>query len=173
MFIPLYPKGRDLVARCEKCSHTWDYSEMSQDQKKEIFAFSNKYRRPVVHYTGVTIILLFFAFLFYVMYSSDSRRDRYLANPQVNDLYEVKIDTSGYYTIMRIEEIKDDSIYFSANKYAVGKSSLLEEIKPDKNYNTSKLIPIATKDVQLRIMMDGVSFYTISRPGKNDHDKNE
>ena len=166
MFIPCFPNGRDLSAHCMKCNSVIDYPQMSKDMKNEIFEFSNKQRRSILHYTGLSIFLFGFLLFLLLINKYDNQKAHYIANPEVNDIYNIISDSDKYYSIMRLEKTKGDSAYFSTNKYSVSNASELHKINIDENFKTSRLLPIAIKDLDLK-NVNGMSLYSIDRP-KNE-----
>ncbi|MDR2916305.1 MAG: zinc ribbon domain-containing protein [Tannerella sp.] len=163
MFIPCFPNGRDLYMHCTKCNSSLEYSEMSQELKSEIFEFSNKQRRSLFHYTGLLLFLFTIISFILLVRHSDSQQADYIKNPQINDLYNISIESDGYYSIMRIENISGDSVYFSVNKYSVRQTFKLDKININENYDVSNLRPVAIKDLDLK-EVDEISLYSIKRP---------
>ena len=163
-FVPCFPNGRKLFARCEKCHSSWEYNYMSQEMKNEVFAFSQKQRRPAYHYLGIFLFLCFALFLFYVMRTSDSNRADKLANPMIHDRYEIRNEADGYYSYMRIEDMNADSVYFAINKYTTRKSHKLASLDIDENYEVEHLFPVARKELDLK-NVEGITLYSIERAG--------
>jgi hypothetical protein len=136
---------------------------MSQELKSEIFEFSNKQRRSLFHYTGLLLFLFTIISFILLVRHSDSQQADYIKNPQINDLYNISIESDGYYSIMRIENISGDSVYFSVNKYSVRQTFKLDKININENYDVSNLRPVAIKDLDLK-EVDEISLYSIKRP---------
>lgn len=169
MFIPCFPTGKTLTAYCTKCNCVQDYYEMSPEMKNEIFHFSKKHKSPILHYTGAILVLLFFLFIIFGIIRADNRKANYIANPKINDLYEISIDADKSYTIMRIENIENDSVYFSINRYTINKSYKTEEINLNENFDTSHLLPVAIKDLDLK-SIEGITLRAINRPQESTED---
>ena len=162
MFVPFFPTGTQLSAHCTNCNTMLDYTQMPEDLKKEIYEFRKKQRSPLWHYTGLILVFLAISFIVFIMYKYDSQKADYMSTPKVNDIYEIYIDADKYYSALRIEEIKGDSVYFSKNKYSINRGYEVEKIDLSENYDTSKLLPIAIKDLNLK-NVDGISLRSIKR----------
>ena len=167
LLIPLFPNGRDLLARCSHCGYEWSYWQMPPEMKQEMYAYSKRHRRPILHYAGLILFVVFLCWFVHFSMELGRQEAENLSNPMVKDLYEVKIDEDGSYTYLRVEDIRGDSVYFSANDYSVTSSVDVKKIDKDENYDTEHLIAVSKSDLKARKLPEGISLYTVKREQKD------
>ncbi|WP_047247645.1 hypothetical protein [Maribacter thermophilus] len=84
-------------------------------------------------FSGTIIFILLIGLTGYTSSISKKNTTSYLKTPAVGDIYEYRLD-SGYYSTMVLKRITRDSLYMALNYYEMPKQSRLYNIDKEKNY---------------------------------------
>ncbi|XMO87216.1 zinc-ribbon domain-containing protein [Algibacter sp. AS12] len=149
-WIPIFPMGKVNVLECNSCKRTFKLKELPEQIQRK-FETEKHTGIPILHFSGLAIILLIIA---YFTYSTSKHKDdeaNYVKDPSIGDVYSVLSETKGQYTTMKVTGVTNDSVYVIFNNYEIDKRSGINKI--DKAENYGDLIDGYTKE-------EIVSLYT-------------
>lgn len=132
-WIPIFPTSKTGISQCSNCKQVLYPKEMPA---KLQLAYQESYKlakRPITHFLGLIVIVLFFASSIFSVVTSRMSRAKYAKDPLVGDVYKVKMN-NGLYTFFKIKEIQGDTINFALYDYTSLSSSELD--KAQKNIKT-------------------------------------
>ncbi|MDR3194718.1 MAG: hypothetical protein LBT76_05445 [Tannerella sp.] len=161
--IPLFPTGKSVHAQCRHCGAQWDVYCMTPEIRQAALRFRTEQRKPILHFTGLILFALFLGFLVFGAHVAGTNRQRFLADPQVNDCYVLRNSGDGYYTLARIEAIEGDTVWLSFNGYSAGRSTRLDKYNKDE-YFGEDLYPFLKKELDFKGDEDGFLLHKIIRP---------
>ena len=67
---------------------------------------------------------------------NDKNNKIYIEDPQVGDVYSITTEKNGYYSSLKISEIKNDSVFVIFNDYEIDKRSKIYKIDKDQIYTS-------------------------------------
>ena len=115
-WIPLFPFSKRSVIWCNNCKKEFHINELSPLLREEIVGFRRQQRAPLWQWVGLA---LFAATIFLTITNNikeNKNSKQYFNAPEINDVYCIKYDNG--YSLMFIDEIRDDSIFFIYNDYS-------------------------------------------------------
>ncbi len=149
-WIPFFPYKKKAIAQCMYCKRQYSLYEIPDEIKNEVYHFKASVRTPVWHWLGLILAVFFIisittGFLIYGFKTTQERNENnnaYIASPEVSDVYSYKEEEENIsgYSLMRIEAIQNDTIYFADNKYVTKYSSKVHELHADSLYDKENLI---------------------------------
>jgi len=132
-WIPVFPTGKVNVLECNSCKKTYKLNELPK-QIQDKFELEKHTGIPFLHFSGLAIIALIFAYFSYTGSKHKEDEAIYINDPQVGDVYSVKAGSDGYYTTMKITNITNDSIHVVYSDYEIDKKSQTYKVDKSKNY---------------------------------------
>ena len=132
-WIPFFPMGKKGVSECDNCKRTLEPKEMNDQLKLAYQNVKSKAKTPITHWSGLGIIVLIIAFAIYSVNQHKKDVLVYLENPQKGDIYEYQ--PSDFYSLLKVTEVTNDSVFVSSNKYEVERKSGLRKINKTENFN--------------------------------------
>jgi hypothetical protein len=115
MWIPLFPFRKRTVIWCGHCGHEFHPDETPPVLQDQLGEFRKSQKPPLWQWVG---LLLFTVFAFNIILSvqrDGKKRDAFYESPQPGDVYCLKYDEG--YSLMYIDEIGNDSVFFISNDY--------------------------------------------------------
>jgi predicted nucleic-acid-binding Zn-ribbon protein len=141
--IPLFPVGKYVNIQCSNCKETFEYEDLSkniQDQLK-----NQKLKSSIWMYTGSLILTLFIIFTINNYIQKKDETSVLIKNPIIGDVYNLKF-SNGYYSSMRIDKVKNDSIYATYNDFDAYLPYEIDDIDKPENYSDRK-VNYSKKDI--------------------------
>ncbi|MDR1221937.1 MAG: hypothetical protein LBL07_03540 [Tannerella sp.] len=130
MWVPLFPFYKRMVIRCQHCGKEFQLKETPEILHSRLYEFKKSQKPPFWQWVG---LLLFIVFIFNIILSvqlDNKKRESFYKSPQLNDVYCLKYDEG--YSLMYIDEIRDDSVFFITNDYVAEKHSNAKKLhRPD------------------------------------------
>ncbi|GAB5557744.1 MAG: hypothetical protein SchgKO_19570 [Schleiferiaceae bacterium] len=138
-WIPFFPYGKSVVSQCQNCGQHLEEGQMSNALKKQADYIKDKNKPPFWQFSGLALVALLISFGVYANKQDAEDELRYLAAPQVGDVYSYQ--TEDYlYTTMRVAHIKSDTLFLNDNTYAVDQKSGVHKVDKESNYTTEMFI---------------------------------
>ena len=132
-WIPVFPMGKVNVLECNSCKKTYKLKELPEQIQRK-FETEKHTGIPLLHFSGLAIILLIIAYFMYLDSKHKEAEADYIKAPAIGDVYSLPSQTPGRYTAMRVTSVTNDSIYVIFNDYEVEAKSGIDDIDIDENY---------------------------------------
>jgi hypothetical protein len=130
MWIPLFPYRKRMVLWCRHCEQEFHWNEMPPALQNQLNEFRKSCKAPFWQWTGLLFLVVFIFNNILSVQRDNKRRDSYYESPQLNDVYCLKYDEG--YSLMYIDEIRNDSVFFISNDYIAKKHSSAKKLhRPD------------------------------------------
>lgn len=164
-WIPIFPTSKKGISQCSHCKQVLYAHEMSPRMKQDYANASASAKRPITHYFGLFIIGLIFCVIIYGVFTNSMNETKYLANPEVNDVY--RIEKNGNYTLYKVSEVKGDTLIFKPHNMVAEKYMKLSELqrkyKNDYSDETIKFTKAQINSMKESSMSDFGKIYSIER----------
>lgn len=159
-WIPFFPIGRVGIIECNNCKRTYEINELPENIKVKYNREKEKSgaKTPIWFFSGLFIIATLIVVGYFMSKQTSANELTYLEQPKVGDVYEFNTQT-GYYSTMKIESIKGDSLFFFINEMETNKKSGISDIDKASNY---KEIYGYTK-AEIKKMYTDEEIYEINR----------
>nr|MBI1229818.1 zinc-ribbon domain-containing protein [Cytophagales bacterium] len=160
-WIPFIPMGKTAVTQCSHCKQVLEKKEFTRDLRFSYDAIRSKTKIPIWTYSGLG---LFAAFIVLGAISSNQRDERntnFISEPQVGDVYEIKIEYKQY-TLYKVGNISGDTVFVLAHQFETNKKSGLRELKRKGDAGFFEdLLPI--HKAELKEMLDNGEIMEVER----------
>lgn len=155
-WIPTIPIGKENIIECNTCKQTYNLKGLPPAIQSKFEFEKQGARIPVWYFSGVILIALIIGFISYSIGEDKVEDSEQVNDPQVHDVYSLKMDESGYYSTMKVVEVTSDSVFVVYNDYEIDKRTGIYKIDKAKNYgeNTDSF----TKYEILLYFEDGTIF---------------
>ena len=159
-WIPFFPIGKVGVAECNTCKRTYEIKELPENIKTKYDREKEKsaVKTPIWFFSGLFVIAGLVILGYFMSKQTTANELTYLEQPQVGDVYEFNTDT-GYYSTMKLESIKGDSLFFFINEMETNKKSGISDIDKASNYKEI----YGYSKVEIKKMYEEKDIYEINR----------
>lgn len=114
-WIPFFPYSKRIEIHCTNCGQAYHLHEINQPLQSEIEAFYRKKKAPLWQWTGLLLIAASIIINIVNTRRENSNTKSFIEAPQINDVYCIKYDNG--YSLMYIDDIEEDSIFFISSDY--------------------------------------------------------
>jgi hypothetical protein len=159
-WIPFFPISKIRITECNTCKKTFEYKDLTEAIKTKFAREKEKnpVKTPIWLYSGLFIVAAYILFLIYDSGETKKNEAHYLKSPKVGDVYSFK-SNFGFYSSMKVFEVKKDSLYVLMNEMQVDQSTGISKIDNEENY---KEIYSFSKE-QIKKMYKEDEIYEIER----------
>lgn len=136
-WIPMFPLSKTGVSQCSHCKQTL-YANQMPDALKLVYEEEKKrVKTPWGYRFGLILIGLFFAFVIAsILFGGVNKK--YLSQPMVNDIYEVKYGNRQY-VLYKVVAVNGSDVVVVESVETGRKASDVSKIKKDGIYKTSEI----------------------------------
>ncbi len=127
-WLPLFPTKSFFLGKCGQCGYELNDSEMGgagAAVRAQQFSLAKK----APYFSGIAVIAVLVVALFFVGEKSSEQDYAYLAQPQAQDTYLVKltglvegVDSGHPYGVLRLESVSDGVAHFKIGKVTYNKA---------------------------------------------------
>jgi len=116
-WVPLFPYEKIAVTECRNCQHSWTEKELPLTLAPAVRSIKKQARAPYWTWAGLALIAAMS--LYGYMHSiRDARTDEaLLASPRAGDIYTVRSDSSGRYSLLKVRSVGGNIVELVANEY--------------------------------------------------------
>jgi hypothetical protein len=160
--IPIFPLGKYGAIQCSSCNYEIESNYFNAELKHDYENAKRNTRTPLWTFIGTSLLIGFIAFLIIMISTKEQNKIKYLASPQVGDMYEVKYAPKAY-TLYKIHGIKEDTLLIRIHYYETNNTSGLKAMKKQGDDNYSPEI-YAIPTSEFKKMYDDKQILAIHRP---------
>ena len=141
-WIPFFPVTRDFTTRCSHCNQVLQENEVKQYFKDSYIELKSQARIPIWTFTGLGLLALIITNLVISINKDNKQNEEFVKSPQIGDIYEYKTK-EGHYTLLKVQRIAGDTIYFLQNHYETnnitGLTKLRDSVYREENFPFMKV----------------------------------
>jgi hypothetical protein len=136
-WIPFFPLAKTGISQCSHCQQALKGNEMPDNLRSSYDSMKQQYKTPIWMFAGLAA----FAALIVVTsisISNDKKENKlFIEAPKTGDVYEIKTP-EGNYSLMRVADVKTDSVFVQMNEYEVNQFKGISKLKSEhgNNYTT-------------------------------------
>ena len=117
-WIPIFPVYKKKITVCHSCEVEIPKKERSQSLKDKVELEKSNFKTPLYLFAGLIIILSLIAYLEF-----NSRKHKDFVKDRINHLEENDVivfkQSSSEYSFAKVEEVKNDTVYFVNSNYSL------------------------------------------------------
>lgn len=142
-WIPVFPYRKSMVTECPHCKQVLRQEEIPRETKASLS--EKKPRTPFRYYTGLLLIFVLIIAIALAIRNDEQENRSMLRSPQVGDVYDIK-EADDMYSIMRLADIKGDSVGVQLNNYTVDKRSHVYQLRSQRSDDFQEEVDYYHKD---------------------------
>lgn len=164
--LPVMPNNKTLHTECAACHAVIHRLHYEGEIRQVIERYYRQFKPPWWQYSGLVVIglLLGLSSLYIGVLLPNKLTKEYAANPQVNDLWEIDLEDSEFYTLVKIIKIEGDTLWLQDNDMQIEPQSETSKIDRDRYWTRP---PYKEHMGIIQIGIDDGTIDRIRRPG--DH----
>ena len=125
-WIPLFPFSKRKAIWCNNCGKEFAINELTPEMQSEVNNFYRKNKAPFWQWVGLLLFTVSVILSIIGNIKEGKNTELFLNSPEINDVYCVK-EEEGY-SLMYIDEIIGDSVFFIDNNYVCRKLSDVKKL---------------------------------------------
>lgn len=133
-WIPFLPAGKTGISECAVCKQVLEEKAMPENLRDAYQRLKAASRIPVWMFSGAVLFTLLIGYMQLQENNKKQASAKMIETPAVDDVLEVK-NKEKQYTLVKIIDIKNDSIFLVSSKYQSSDNSGLAALK-DSAYGT-------------------------------------
>lgn len=138
-WIPVFPIGKLSTTECVNCKQAFTGDAIPASYKEQVDYQKVKASTPIWHFAGLMVIAAAIIAGVISSYQNDKAMLASIEAAQPGDMYHVKYDNKEY-TLWKVTEVRDDSVFFYPHMYTVNKLSALKKdpFTDDANFDVEE-----------------------------------
>lgn len=147
-WIPMFPIEKIAITVCTHCKQALTDEQIPKEYWDAISLVTHNSKTPKWTFLGLFLFVLLVLFIIISGLNGNSMTKDRLINPKVGDVYSFRTDDLKY-TLLKVQSIEKDSIFFFISRFASNKRRGLTELvsRGDSIYNHSGAIGYSKKEL--------------------------
>lgn len=147
-WIPFFPIGKTAVSQCNHCKQILKKDEMPSSMISAYDRIKAKTRIPVWTFAGLALVGALILVGFVSNKQKDEKNAKLIQAPATGDVFEVRTK-EGQYTLMKVAQVKGDSLFIQLHQYETNKLKGLADLKrKGESGYTEEVFVLLKEDVQ-------------------------
>lgn len=160
-WLPLFPLGKTGGAQCSHCQLVLRPRELPPPLKSHFRALKLRSRTPTRHFAGLlltgTVVLAIGGLGLW----HQAQYKRRLAQPHIGDLYHIRAEAPGYYTLLRVTAVNGNSVRLQQNNFETDEQGEIDQLNRPENYDAEAF---DLTQLDLQIMQQQEQLVAVERP---------
>lgn len=129
-WIPIFPYSSEVITICNHCKKL-SYQREINPQTLQVISSEAIRKTPFGYFSGLVLIGLFVSAIVIAGIYGAKKKEKYLKDPKVGDVYEVSYTKDGktMRTLYRIANLTTDSVTFDLNDYEADSRKGLRKLR--------------------------------------------
>jgi hypothetical protein len=159
-WIPIFSMGKKAACECKHCLRTFVEGKDARALQPAFNELKARAKVPIWHWAGAALIGVSIIASSISGGENDKKRAQFVAQPEVGDVYHIKM-TDGNYSTMKVRTISADSVEMFMNTLSVNKLSGIGKLEASTNYTDTEVGSFAKTD--LKSMLEKHEIVEIKR----------
>ncbi|WP_126973999.1 hypothetical protein [Gynurincola endophyticus] len=129
-WIPMFPLRKVGVSECSHCKQVLRSKQMPASLKSRYEKLKSESRTPLWIFSGTFLLIVLVSSLVFISNKKTALTKKYIAAPQAGDIMKIRTST-GHYTLLRIADVREDSVFIQFNQYEINKSGKLHTLESE------------------------------------------
>ncbi len=132
-WIPLFPFSKVAMLSCQSCQCAWEEKNLPEAAVAPVREAKQNAPHRRWEWAGLALLLLLGSYITVAGIQGNRQDDTYLATPRAGDIYTVRSDSTKRYTLLKVENVRADSVELLENQYSTDSSTPLTALKEKKD----------------------------------------
>jgi len=133
-WMPLFPYQKIAVTQCQNCQSSWTEKELAPALAPAVHAIKKQNHVPAWTWAGLALVAAL-SLYGYLHSLRDAHTDEaLLASPRTGDLYTVRSDSSGRYSLLKVRSVGGNIVELVANEYETDDATPVNSLNEPARY---------------------------------------
>jgi len=148
-WIPIFPYSTQIITICNHCKKLSYQSEINPQTLQSLSARTIR-KTPIGYFAGLMLIGLLVAAIAIAGISGAKKKEKYLKDPKVGDVYELSYAKDGktMRTLYRIANLTADSVTFDVNDYEADSRKALRKLREQHSNSYSEKQKVSRAELE-------------------------
>jgi len=160
-WIPFFPYSKLTVVQCGACQEVWENKEVPTSIAPIVREVQQQTSHPYWSWAGLTAVAAFFSFAVLAGIRNRHTDEALLLAPRAGDIYTVRSDSAGMYSLMKVRRVGGNNVELVANDYQIDNRAPLDELNSPEKYSKE---PFTLTRLELQIMRRKDQLTDVERP---------
>jgi len=134
-YIPVFPFGKPTVTECLQCGAAWEGKALPASVQPAMKALKQRTRLPLWTWTGTGLLALALAWGAVASTRDERANAAYLAAPRAGDIYTIRADDQGNYSLLKVLSARGNGVELVANEYVIDNPEPLDALNAPAKYS--------------------------------------
>jgi hypothetical protein len=160
-WIPFFPYSKLTVVQCGACQQVWENKEVPTSIAPSVREVQQQTSHPYWSWAGLTAVAALLTFGFLAGIRDRHTDEALLLAPRAGDIYTVRSDSAGMYSLMKVRRVGGNNVELVANEYQIDNVSPIDELNSPEKYSKE---PFTLTRLELQIMRRKDEITDVERP---------
>lgn len=146
MWIPLFPIYKRMEIWCQQCGEQSQIMNYPGEIQEQMRSFKRAQKPRIWQFLGLILFVVFIGSSIISGQREKANTKKYLEAPALNDVYCFKYDNE--YSLMKIAQIQEDSVFFLNNEYYTTKMSDVKKLHRANFYEQGIIYAYSMDELQ-------------------------
>jgi hypothetical protein len=160
-WIPFFPYTKLTAVQCGACQSLWENKQVPASIAPAVREVQQQTRHPYWTWAGLAAIVAIAAFGFLASIRDHHTDEALLLEPRAGDIYTVRLDSAGMYSLMKVQRVGGNNVELVANEYQIDNASPIHKLNSPDKYSKE---PFTLTRLELQIMRRKDQLTDVDRP---------
>jgi len=160
-WIPFFPYSKLTAVQCDACHELWENKQVPASIAPSVREVQQQTSHPYWTWVGLTAVLALLTFGFLASIRDHHTDEALLLEPRAGDIYTVRADSAGMYSLMKVQRVGGNNVELVANNYQVDNVSPIDQLNSPEKYSKE---PFTLTRLELQIMRRKDQLTDVERP---------
>ena len=160
-WIPFFPYSKLTAVQCDACQGTWANKAVPASIAPAVREVQQQTHHPYWTWAGLAALVAIATFSFLASVRDHHTDEALLLEPRAGDIYTVRSDSAGMYSLMKVQRVGGNNVELVANEYQIDNNSPMKELNSPEKYGKE---PFTLTRLELQIMRRKDQLTDVDRP---------
>jgi hypothetical protein len=160
-WIPFFPFSKLHAVQCDACQATWENKAVPASIAPAVREVQQQTRHPYWTWAGLAAIVAIATFGFLASIRDHHHDEALLLEPRAGDIYTVRSDSAGMYSLMKVQRVGSNNVELVANEYQIDNVSPIHKLNSPEKYSKESF---TLTRLELQIMRRKDQLTDVDRP---------
>jgi len=160
-WIPLFPFEKLAAVQCGACNEVWKHNAAPASIAPVVREVRQQISHPYWTWAGLAAVVAIAVFGYLASIRDRHTDEALLLEPRAGDIYTVRSDSAGMYSLMKVQRVGGNNVELVANDYQIDNVSPINKLNSPEKYSKE---PFTLTRLELQIMRRKDQLTDVDRP---------
>ncbi|MGI4864985.1 MAG: hypothetical protein ACRYFZ_13755 [Janthinobacterium lividum] len=162
-WIPFFPYSKLAAVECGACQTGWENSKIPAALAPAVRELKQQTKHPIWAWAGLAVVLAVVTFGALASIRDHHTDEALLAAPRAGDIYTVRSDSAGLYSLLKVNRVGGNNVELLANDFQIDNNAPIKTLNSPEKYSKE---PFTLTRLELQIMRRKDQLTDVDRPGE-------